>query len=151
MNALKKKTTYRQPITNVALISFPQNQTETKMPSKRLVKASDIEVQGKKIEEKRAAKGKLEQVTFTDALQQERGSIYGPFISNAVVSQELKAVFRATPNWELLSPDVQEMLDVVALKVARILTGEPEYDDNFVDIAGYATIVLDRIRKGKKG
>ncbi len=98
----------------------------------------------------RKKKEKLETVTFTDALQQERGSKYGPFISNAVVSQELKTTFRATPNWPNLSPDVQEMLDVMALKVSRILTGDPEYDDNFVDVAGYAQIVVDRIRKGKK-
>jgi hypothetical protein len=79
-----------------------------------------------------------------------RGSKYGPFISNAVVSQELKTTFRSTPNWNDLSLDVKEMLDVMALKISRILTGDPEYDDNYVDIAGYAQIVVDRIRKGKQ-
>jgi hypothetical protein len=30
-------------------------------------------------------------------------------------------------------------------KVARILNGDPNYADNWIDIAGYATLVADRL------
>lgn len=86
-----------------------------------------------------------------------RGSVYGPFLHNAVVAQGLKAVMRNVPDpdnegrhWHRLPADVREALDLIALKISRIVTGDPEYLDNFDDIAGYATIVAKRIRGGKK-
>lgn len=31
-------------------------------------------------------------------------------------------------------------------KIARILNGDPDYVDNWVDIAGYAKLVADRLQ-----
>lgn len=89
-----------------------------------------------------------------------RGSVYGPFLHNALVAQHIKAAMRALPDpdneglkWENLPIDVREGLDLIALKISRIVTGDPEYLDNWDDIGGYAKIVADRIRKSrtKKG
>lgn len=51
--------------------------------------------------------------------------------------------------WDTLPVDVREGLDLIALKISRIVTGEPEYLDNWDDIGGYAKIVADRIRQSK--
>lgn len=87
-------------------------------------------------------------------ITKERGSKYGLFVHNAVVAQAVKAAIRNIPNpdnepdpWGALPLDVREALDLIALKMSRIVTGEPEYLDNWDDIGGYAKIVADRIRR----
>ena len=75
----------------------------------------------------------------------QRGTRYGDFIDNAGVSQALKNVFRAAPNWRRLAADQQEGLDQIAAKISRALTGDPDYADNWHDIAGYAKLVDDRL------
>lgn len=78
----------------------------------------------------------------------ERGSKYGPFTGHAAITQGLKDVMRATPGWAKLAPDQKEALEMNAHKVGRILNGDPNYDDSWVDIAGYAQLVGDRLSSG---
>jgi hypothetical protein len=67
----------------------------------------------------------------------KRGSVYGDFRRNGDVSQALKDVMHGTENWKYMSNAQREALDMVALKISRILTGDPRYIDNWVDGAGY--------------
>jgi hypothetical protein len=48
-------------------------------------------------------------------------------------------------NWTGLAPDQQEALEMIQHKIARILNGDPDYFDNWHDIAGYATLVAMRL------
>ena len=41
--------------------------------------------------------------------------------------------------------DQAEAIDMIFSKLARILNGDPNYADNWIDIAGYATLVADRL------
>ena len=50
-----------------------------------------------------------------------------------------------SPNWETLSDDKKEALEMTALKIGRILNGDPEYADSWHDIAGYAKLVEDTL------
>lgn len=75
----------------------------------------------------------------------ERGSRYGRFIDQAAISVALKRVMAASPNWQDLSPDQREALEMNAVKVSRILTGDPNYIDNWVDMSGYAQLVVNRL------
>ena len=77
---------------------------------------------------------------------EERGNTYGPFIHNATTAQELKAVVRRAPNWDELTPDMKEALDLILSKVARAVTSSCSHMDNWDDIAGYAMLVADRLR-----
>ena len=81
-----------------------------------------------------------------DATLEERGARYGAFSHQAHIAQSLKAVMRETPNWELLSPSQKESLEMVVHKIARILNGDPNYDDSWVDIAGYSKLVADELQ-----
>lgn len=81
-----------------------------------------------------------------DPLLADRGARYGAFADNAAISQALKAVMRRSPKWDALDPDMKEALEMNAHKISRILCGDPHYDDSWVDIAGYATRVADRLR-----
>ena len=81
-----------------------------------------------------------------DPLLAARGARYGALIDNASISQALKAQMRACPKWAALDADMKEALEMVAHKISRILAGDPHYDDSWVDIAGYATRVADRLK-----
>lgn len=76
----------------------------------------------------------------------ERGSRYGKFESHALVTQELKCIMFETPKWRDLAYDQKEALEMIVHKIGRILNGDPDYDDSWVDIAGYAKLVADRLQ-----
>ena len=82
-----------------------------------------------------------------DALITERGTRYGFFIGQATISQELKKVVYAGLNrsGNKLDNDQLEALDMIVHKIARIVNGDPNYSDSWVDIAGYAKLVSDRL------
>lgn len=79
------------------------------------------------------------------AILEERGRRYGPFTTHAATSQALKERM-ITINWPSLAPDQREALEMIQHKIARILNGDPDYEDSWRDIAGYATLVADRLK-----
>ncbi len=88
-------------------------------------------------------------VTDINFILEERGSSYGDFGSQALISQNIKAAMRHSPNWQKLPADMKESLEMVALKIGRILNGNPTYADSWVDIVGYAQLVVDRLERGQ--
>ena len=72
---------------------------------------------------------------------------YGSFQGHAKIAQGLKAVMHERSGWDRLNPDQREALEMVQHKIARILNGDPNYADNWIDIAGYATLVANRLEK----
>ena len=45
-----------------------------------------------------------------------------------------------------LAADQIEALDMIFHKIGRIINGDPDYVDSWVDIAGYAKLVADRLQ-----
>lgn len=82
-----------------------------------------------------------------DAVLDERGSRYGKFESHAEITQTLKrqAAWYLSLREKKLSFDQQEALDMIFHKIGRIINGDPDYADSWVDIAGYAKLVADRL------
>jgi len=66
---------------------------------------------------------------------------YGPYAGHALIAQALKDVMHGSRGWDRLSPSQREALDMIQHKVARVLNGDPNYGDNWHDIAGYARLV----------
>lgn len=89
--------------------------------------------------------------TSIEELLGERETRYGNFTCFAAISQDLKAVMAVQPNWNLLSTEQKEALEMIAHKLARILNGDPNYVDNWVDVAGYATLVVQSLREMHPG
>ena len=85
--------------------------------------------------------------TDINNILQERGSRYGSFENHAKICQTLKAVINTNliSLDKHLSPDQQQALDVICDKIARMINGDPDYIDNWIDIAGYAKLVSDRL------
>lgn len=85
--------------------------------------------------------------TQLEATLEARGMRYGEFTHNARVAQDLKDVFRKSDNWKRLEADQREALDIIASKISRLLTGDPDYPDNWHDIRGFSKLVEDRLIK----
>jgi hypothetical protein len=83
-----------------------------------------------------------------DAILDERAATYGSFISVALFAQEMKELIRSALDEQNagLQADHQEALDMIASKIARIITGDSHHRDSWIDIAGYATLVADRLQ-----
>ena len=77
-----------------------------------------------------------------------RAEQYGTFIRNADIAIKLKQVIHNTMVREdtQLYPDQLQALDMIATKIGRILTGNPSHIDSWIDIAGYAKLVVDRLQ-----
>lgn len=84
------------------------------------------------------------------ALITERGNRYGKFADGADIMQQLKDVMRKTDGWSRLTNSQREALEMIQHKIGRALNGDPTYDDNWKDIAGYATLVAEELNGVKK-
>lgn len=88
--------------------------------------------------------------TDVNALIAERGSRYGKFADGAEIMRDLKHVMHEVDGWNNLTASQKEALDMIQHKIGRILNGDPTYDDNWKDIAGYATLVAEELNGVKK-
>lgn len=73
---------------------------------------------------------------------------YGKFIEGAEVMQMLKrVVLNALNNRDkTLAHDQAEAMDMIIHKIGRIVNGNPDVVDHWLDIAGYAKLVADRLK-----
>lgn len=76
-----------------------------------------------------------------------RPNTHGEFTDNAVVMQVLKDTIRAGTGYRNTSLVQREALDMIAHKIGRIVTGDPNFHDHWDDIIGYAKLARDRIQK----
>lgn len=77
----------------------------------------------------------------------ERGNRYGKFSGHAQVTQEIKRVMsrHAAALNKTFTDSQWEALEMIAHKIGRIVNGDPDYADSWVDIAGYAKLVADEL------
>ena len=91
----------------------------------------------------------MSETTNVNEMLAGREARYGSFQGHSEISQVIKQVIHSAAkarNKELES-DQLEALDMIAHKIARIINGDPNYADNWIDIAGYATLVANRLEK----
>jgi hypothetical protein len=82
-----------------------------------------------------------------DVTLDARAVDYGKFIEGAEVMQMLKRVVQnALSNRDkVLAHDQAESMDMIIHKIGRIINGNPDVVDHWLDIAGYAQLVADRL------
>lgn len=76
----------------------------------------------------------------TEELLASRRQTHGDFRENALISQAIKTTLRASSGWAQLSLAQQESLDMIALKISRIVSGRSNEADHWDDIMGYARL-----------
>jgi len=90
-------------------------------------------------------------MTEMQKILSDRKDKYGDFRYQADLSISLKYVMREGGAWNEMQPYMHEALDMIQHKIARILNGDPYYEDSWVDIIGYAQLALERIREDIEG
>lgn len=75
-------------------------------------------------------------------LLQERQKTHGSFARSAEISQRIKDTFRSSGQHGLSDVHI-EALDMIALKLSRILSGQAHFKDHWDDIAGYAHLASE--------
>jgi|TARA_B100001094_G_scaffold215398_1_gene209453 hypothetical protein len=81
---------------------------------------------------------------------QTRAGTYGKYRDVSQISQDIKKVIKNSRNYPLMPAYMLESLELIANKLARILNGDPLYDDSWRDISGYCTLVLMEIEDMEK-
>ena len=91
----------------------------------------------------------------TAALLAERHTTHGHIEDNAYFTESLMAVIEAprpkagSSIWKLMPSTCRLCLGMIAHKIGRILSGNWREPDHWRDIAGYATLVADRLERGE--
>ena len=83
-----------------------------------------------------------------DATLNARAKDYGLFKDGAELMQSLKRKLaeHAAKHDKTFADDQWEALEMIVHKMGRIVNGNPDVVDHWVDIAGYATLVADRLQ-----
>ena len=82
----------------------------------------------------------------TKEILEERGKTHGDFSDNARVSQQLKMIVREEHGYRKLNPVQKEAIDMILHKISRALCGNPNEPDHWEDMAGYSTLVVNRLK-----
>jgi hypothetical protein len=85
--------------------------------------------------------------TPSPGLLTDRGGNYGEYLTNALLSQRLKRTLtdHASDLGKALPEHMWESLDHIATKMARIVNGNCYHRDSWLDIAGYALLIVDHL------
>ena len=75
-----------------------------------------------------------------DSTLNERGARYGNYSDVAGTTQQLMSIVECGANYEHLNAEQKTSLFMICNKIARAVNGDPQYFDNYRDIAGYATL-----------
>jgi hypothetical protein len=86
--------------------------------------------------------------TDIDGTLDERAQDYGKFKDGAALMQALKRTLadHARIHNKTFSDDQWEALEMIVHKIGRIVNGNPDKVDHWVDIAGYAKLIADRLQ-----
>jgi len=77
--------------------------------------------------------------TSMDILE-ERNVTHGDFRENARISQAVKEILRSSPGWGSLCDVEREVMDMVALKFSRLLSGKSREMQHWEDVTGYSRL-----------
>jgi hypothetical protein len=86
--------------------------------------------------------------TPVDETLDARAQDYGTFKDGAALMQGIKRLLadHARVHDKTFADDQWEALEMIVHKMARIVNGNPDKVDSWVDIAGYATLIADRLQ-----
>jgi hypothetical protein len=88
-------------------------------------------------------------VTNVQDVLKERKSTHGDYSEHAEITQRLKDVIHGYPNWLKLSHMQRESLHMVLHKIGRIMSGNPNVADHWIDMAGYSTLISNELENTK--
>lgn len=94
--------------------------------------------------------GSLSMDQNIDTILSTRETTHGSYVEQSTASQTLKRLCEQARNWDQMPCYMRESVHLIQQKVARIICGDPFERDHWVDIMGYAALVLrelDRLQE----
>lgn len=90
----------------------------------------------------------IQEDTNIDETLDARAKDYGKFKDSAALMQGIKRLLadHALRHNKTFADDQWEALEMIVHKMARIVNGNPDKVDHWVDIAGYAKLIADRLQ-----
>ena len=85
-----------------------------------------------------------------DSILSTRETTHGSYVEQSTASQTLKRLCEQARNWDQMPCYMRESVHLIQQKIARIICGDPFERDHWVDIMGYAALVLrelDRLQE----
>lgn len=76
--------------------------------------------------------------TIAEALTNERKGTHGNWTDQAVTGVMLDEAVQDSTGYKNLAPYQRKAVDMILVKVSRIVSGDPGHEDHWDDIAGYA-------------
>lgn len=76
----------------------------------------------------------------------ERGSTHGNFAESSIFNQALLDLFRNTKNWDDMPAMHKESIEMIMHKIGRIVFGDFNFKDHWVDISGYASLIEKELK-----
>ena len=70
----------------------------------------------------------------------KRQRTHGVYKDQSTLTQAIKTTFRTGKNWNFLNDGQREALEMIAVKIARTLSGDHNYRDHWDDIVGYGQL-----------
>ncbi len=85
--------------------------------------------------------------TSVDEILDTRAQNYGKFKDGAALMQSIKRTLaeHAAKHNKTFADDQWEALEMIVHKIGRIVNGNPDAEDSWRDVSGYATLVADRL------
>jgi len=77
----------------------------------------------------------------------QRGKHYGDFVKTFDVIQQIKDALKDGVGWAAMPPERRETLEMIAVKLGRLVSGDSGHADSWHDIAGYARLVEGDLQK----
>jgi hypothetical protein len=81
----------------------------------------------------------------------DRGVTHGDFHTQSNCTENIARCVRNSRNYGDLPTYAKHALEMVSVKLGRILSGDWSYVDHWHDIAGYASLVEQELTKTKGG
>ena len=90
----------------------------------------------------------IQEDTNIDETLDARAQDYGKFKDGAALMQGIKRLLadHAAKHNKTFNDDQWEALEMIVHKIGRIVNGNPDKVDHWVDIAGYAKLIADRLQ-----
>ena len=90
----------------------------------------------------------IQEDTNIDETLDARAQDYGKFKDGAALMQAIKRTLadHARMHNKTFADDQWEALEMIVHKIGRIVNGNPDKVDHWVDIAGYAKLIADRLQ-----
>lgn len=80
-----------------------------------------------------------------------RNKTHGDFRTQGDIAQWMKDCVREYPHkWRGMQSYKRDAIDMILSKISRIVAGDSDHEDHWVDIAGYANLVIRAIEKEDK-